>query len=207
MSERVPLFDNPFADSGTASDVASDVASDGGPGDGAHQPLTLRETLAHWTRPVEEELSEEEQLANFLEVLGKSEHNRHQAAGADASNKVGRRAAPRLRLSLPARFVSVEETHKAILLNLSRTGAQIAILNSVREGEGGILECGKLKAFGVVARSEFSINAIAFEEPLSEEDVLDIRRYYEEFEERERRQLIETARQWVTGVSKDGRAL
>lgn len=195
MSDRGSLFDRAFGDFPEASF------------EGDHQPFSLRETLEHWSRPIEEELSEEAQLANFLETLAKSERSHHEAVGADAAGRVGRRAAPRLRLSLPARFISVENTHKAILLNLSRTGAQFAILNSVREGEGGILECGKLSAFCLVTRSEFSINAVQFEEPLNHDEVLGIRRYYEEFEERERRLLIETARQWVTGVSKDGRAL
>lgn len=195
MSDRGYVFDRAFGDSSECSF------------EGEYQPLTLRETLEHWSRPVEEELSEEVQLANFLETLAKSEQQRHKPVGVEACGRVGRRAAPRLRLSLPARFISVENTHKAILLNLSRTGALIAILSSIREGEGGILECGKLSAFCVVARSEFSLNAVQFEEPLGEDEVLDIRRYYEEFEERERRLLIETARQWVTGVSKDGRAI
>ena len=173
-----------------------------------HEPVDLREAVAYWTEPVEEEEpSEEEQLAAFLESLSKSDRHTHSAAAGDASNNVGRRAAPRLRLSLPARFVAIEGTHKAILLNISRTGAQIAILNTVREGEGGFLECGKLNAFGIIARSEFSVNAIEFEEPLTEAEVLEIRRYYENFEERERRALIETARKWVNGDTKDERAI
>lgn len=176
--------------------------------DAQSEHIDLRESLTYWSEPPkEDEPSEEEQLAAFLEALGKSDRQTHTAASADANNQVGRRSSARLRLSLPARFQSIEETHKAILLNISRTGAQIAILNSVRAGEGGILECGSLKAFGIVARSEFSINAVEFEEPLTEDDVLGIRRYYENFEERERRQLLETARKWVNGDSKDERAI
>ena len=195
MSDRGSLFDRAFGDCSESSFESE------------FQPVSLRETLEHWSRPVEEELSEEQQLANFLDTLAKSERQGHQAVGADAGGRTGRRSAPRLRLSLPARFISVENTHRAILLNLSRTGAQFAILNAIREGEGGILECGKLSAFCIVTRSEFSINAVQFDEPLKDDEVLEIRRYYEEFEERERRLLIETARQWVTGVSKDGRAI
>lgn len=177
--------------------------------DAPQEPVSLlRETLAHWSAPAkEEEPSEEEQLAAFLDALGKSDHTSHQAANSNSSNQVGRRSAPRLRLSLPARFQSIEDTHKAILLNISRSGAQFAILKTVREGEGGMLECGPINVFAIVTRAEFSINAVEFEEPLSEAEVLDIRRFYENFEERERRALIETARQWVTGDSKDERAI
>lgn len=178
------------------------------PHEDTSEPLELYETLQRWKGPVpEKELSEEEQLANFLEALGKSDGHSHDVSKGYATNPVGRRAAPRLRLSLPARFVAVEDTHKAILLNVSCTGAQIALLNCVRLGESGFLECGKLKKFAVVTRSEFSINAMEFEEPLSEQTVLDIRRYYENFEERERRRVIETARNWVNGATKDERAI
>lgn len=119
----------------------------------------------------------------------------------------GRRAAPRLRLSLPARLVAVDRTHQCILMNLSRNGAQIAILDSLREGEGGVLICGKIDQFVIVNRSEFGLNAVTFEEPISDEMVLHIRRYHENFEERERRMLVETARKWVSGETDDERAI
>lgn len=119
---------------------------------------------------------------------------------------VGRRSAPRLRLSLPAQLVAVEKAHTCILLNLSRSGAQVAILDSVREGEGAMLRCGVINHFVLVTRSEFGLNALVFDEPLTDEIVLETRRYHENFEERERRALIETARKWVTGDD-DGRLI
>ncbi len=132
-------------------------------------------------------------------------------AQADPMNdpipNTGRRAAPRLRLSLPARLVAVERTHQCILMNLSRTGAQVAILDSLREGEGAVLKCGKIDEFVIVNRSEFGLNALTFEEQISDELVLHIRRYHENFEERERRALVETARKWVSGESDDERAI
>ncbi|MDJ0642990.1 MAG: hypothetical protein QNJ15_09240 [Erythrobacter sp.] len=125
----------------------------------------------------------------------------------DPIPNTGRRAAPRLRLSLPARLVAVERTHQCILMNLSRTGAQVAILDSLREGEGAVLKCGKIDEFVIVNRSEFGLNALTFEEQISDELVLHIRRYHENFEERERRALVETARKWVSGESDDERAI
>lgn len=121
--------------------------------------------------------------------------------------KVGRRSAPRLRLSLPGQLVAVERVHRCILLNLSRSGAQVAILDSLRTGEGAILRCGVIDQFAVVTRSEFGLNALQFDEPLSDAQVLEIRHYHENFEERERRALIETARKWVNGETDDGRAI
>ncbi len=128
-------------------------------------------------------------------------------AVSESIPNTGRRNAPRLRLSLPARLVSVERTHQCILMNLSRTGAQIAILESLREGEGAVLKCGKIDQFVIVSRGEFGLNALTFEEELSDEMVLHIRRYHENFEERERRALVETARKWVSGESDDERAI
>lgn len=172
------------------------------------EPAHLRDAVAYWTEaPDEETRSEEEQLAAFLDALDKAEHQIHNADGQDADNMVGRRGAARLRLSVPAHFVSVERTHSCILLNISQTGAKIAILDPIREGDGGILKCDKLSAFAIIARSEFSLNALQFEHPISHEDVLAMRRYYETFEDRERRKLIETARKWASGESNDERAM
>lgn len=120
---------------------------------------------------------------------------------------VGRRAAPRLRISLPGQLIAVEKVHSCILMNLSRTGAQVAILDSMRAGEGAILRCGMINHFAIVTRSEFGLNAFTFDTPLTDEIVLEIRRYHENFEERERRALIETARKWVNGDSADDRPI
>ena len=120
---------------------------------------------------------------------------------------IGRRAAPRLRLSLPAQLIAIEKVHTCILLNLSRTGAQVAILDAIREGEGAILRCGVIDHFVIVARSEFGLNAVVFDEPLTDEVVLEARRYHENFEEREKRSLIDTARNWVTGDTSDDREI
>ncbi len=120
---------------------------------------------------------------------------------------IGRRSAPRLRLSLPGQLVAVERVHRCILLNLSRTGAQVAILDALREGAGAILKCGVIDHFAVVTRSEFGLNALAFDEPLTDQQVIEIRHYHENFEDRERRALIETARKWVSGDLDDERPI
>ena len=118
-------------------------------------------------------------------------------------SSIGRRAAPRLRLSLPAQLIAVEKAHTCIVLNLSRSGAKVAILDAMREGEGAILRCGVINRFAIVTRREFGLNALSFEEPLSDAVVLETRRYHENFEERQRRALIETARKWATGETDD----
>jgi hypothetical protein len=99
----------------------------------------------------------------------------------------------------------VDRAHTCVLLNLSRTGAQVAILDAMREGEGAILRCGVINQFAIVTRAEFGLNALQFDEPLTDATVLEVRRFHENFEEREKRALIETARKWVTGDTGDDR--
>ena len=186
------------------SDVYSDVFSEVQPDEEGYD---LREALSFWADPEKvDQPTEEQRLSDFLEALGRDERS---GLGPNEvpTNPVGRRRAPRLRVSLPARFVAIDRTHPCILLNISQTGAQIAILNSIREGESGVLECGRIKTFGLVVRSEVSLNALHFDEELSYDDVIGIRRLYETYELRERRKLIETARRWASGESKDDRAM
>jgi hypothetical protein len=121
----------------------------------------------------------------------------------DTAATVGRRAAARLRLAIPARFVSVTATQGCILLDISRSGARIALASPVPTRKSGYIEVGRLELFGMVVRSERlgdgGINAVAFDEPISEAEVLAIRRYAEVFEQRERHALRDQVRRWVSG--------
>ncbi len=120
---------------------------------------------------------------------------------------VGRRAAPRLRLAIPARFVSITATQNCIMLDISRSGARIALASPAPCRQSGYIEIGRLEVFGMVVRSESGaedggvggVNAVAFDEPISQAEVLEIRRYAELFEQRERQSLRDQVRRWVTG--------
>lgn len=122
---------------------------------------------------------------------------------SDAAAPIGRRAAARLRLAIPARFVSITATQGCILLDISRGGAQIALVSPAPSRQSGYIEVGRLALFGMVVRSERGsgggINAVAFDEPIGEADVLAIRRYAEVFEQRERQALRDQVRRWVSG--------
>lgn len=119
----------------------------------------------------------------------------------------GRRASARLRLAIPARFVSITATQNCILLDISRSGARIALADPAPCRHSGYIEIGRLALFGMVVRSERlgdgggggGINAVAFDESISEADVLAIRRFAEEFELRERQALRDQVRRWVSG--------
>lgn len=130
-------------------------------------------------------------------------HDTPLAHDETAAAAVGRRAAARLRLAIPARFVSITATQTCILLDISRSGARIALASPATCRQSGYIAIGRLEVFGMVVRSETGhgggINAVVFDEPLAEAEVLAIRRYAEDFEQRERQSLRDQVRKWVTG--------
>ncbi len=120
-----------------------------------------------------------------------------------AANTYGRRSAARLRLSIPARIVTIYETQNCILLDLSQTGARIGLAGPIAVGAGGLLMVGQLEIFGEVVRRKYGsgggVNGIAFEVPLSHQDVLAVRHHAETFQKVEREGLRDQVRRWVTG--------
>jgi hypothetical protein len=112
---------------------------------------------------------------------------------------IGRRAAPRLRLSIPARITTLFSIKRCVLIDLSQSGAQIGIERPMPVGEPVMLKVADLEQFGEVVRGGPGTNGIAFDDRLSHEDVLDIRRFSESMEYREREQLWAEARAWVHG--------
>ena len=125
---------------------------------------------------------------------------RSSAAPADM---VGRRAAARLRLSIPARFISVEGTQACILIDLSATGAQIAMAKPLARGAAGYLIVAQLEVFVEAVRLALGqgggINGLVFDEPIGREAVLAVRHHAETFQEREQIALRDQVRRWVTG--------
>ena len=121
----------------------------------------------------------------------------------DSADNFGRRAAARLRLSIPARIVTVYETQSCILLDLSQTGARIGIAKPMALGDGGFLMVGTTEVFGEAVRQALGhgggVNGLAFDEPLLHDDVLAVRHHAETFRQIERETLREQVRRWVTG--------
>jgi hypothetical protein len=115
----------------------------------------------------------------------------------------GRRAASRLRLSIPMRLVTLSDTRRCILVNLSRTGALIGLERPLKEGNGAILKFADIEQFGVVVRfrerEAGGLNGFEFDVLLKDSDVLAIRRYAESFEDHDRRALRSEVQSWVTG--------
>ncbi len=121
----------------------------------------------------------------------------------DASTPVGRRTAARLRLAIPARFISIYSTQNCILLDISRTGARLALARPLAEHKSGFVAFAHFELFGSIVRADRGAdggaNALAFDDPITEADVLEVRRFAESFEMRERLALRDVVRRWVAG--------
>ncbi|MEP3421746.1 MAG: PilZ domain-containing protein [Erythrobacter sp.] len=112
----------------------------------------------------------------------------------------GRRAAPRMELSLPGQFMSTQGNHKCIVTNLSRSGLRMAIVDPIKVGQGGYLRCGPIDHFMIVTRQERGFNALEFEIPVSDVFVFGIRQFQEQLGDMEREELAATAQMWAEGA-------
>jgi len=146
--------------------------------------------------------------ASFLsEVAANDRWRPHNGAGGyvgDPAAPIGRRGAPRLRLSIPARLVTLTDSPRCILVNLSRTGARIGLQEPLHERAEVILTVAGLDQFGWVVSCEKGpnggTNGIKFEAPLSDDAVLAMREYAESIEDEENWALRKEVREWVTGT-------
>lgn len=116
---------------------------------------------------------------------------------------IGRRSAARLRLSIPARIMTIYDTHNCVLLDISRNGARIGLAVPLAIGGGGFLTVGQIEVFGEAVRRMVGagggVNGIAFDTPISDAAVLSVRRHAEIFQRTERDALREQVRRWVAG--------
>ncbi len=113
--------------------------------------------------------------------------------------KIGRRAAARLRLSMPGKLVTIYETQPCIVANLSQTGAQVRLAKPLAPGEAAFLQFAAEEHFASVVWREKGSNGLEFEVPLTEEQVLETRDFADTIDELERRRMLRIARDWITG--------
>lgn len=120
-----------------------------------------------------------------------------------AAVPTGRRTAARLRLSIPARFIGIGGTFDCVLIDLSTTGAQIALSNPLPCGAAGYLKVAQFEIFGEAVRLVPGIgggvNGLAFDDPLPRAAVLAVRHHAETFLQREHGALLDQVRRWVSG--------
>lgn len=112
---------------------------------------------------------------------------------------LSKRVAPRLPLSLPGTFIGTQGNFSCIVTNLSRTGALVAMNESLKVGADGYLRSGPIDRFVTVTRQDRGFNAVEFDIPVPDTFVADMRRYQEGFDQHHRDELAETVRSWTTG--------
>ena len=112
---------------------------------------------------------------------------------------VGRRSAPRLRLSIPAKLQTISHTLPCVLLDVSRTGAQVSLPDPLPLDEACFVCFSGHEVFASVVRCDAGLNGLQFEAAIADEDVLAVRRFGESYQKEERAALKANARAWVTG--------
>lgn len=112
---------------------------------------------------------------------------------------VGRRSAPRLRLSIPAKLVTITQTLPCVLLDVSRTGAQVSLPEPLPLDAACFVRFADYEVFATVVRCVTGLNGVQFDDALGDGDVLAVRSFAESYEAAERAALKANARAWVTG--------
>lgn len=117
---------------------------------------------------------------------------------------LGRRAAPRLHLAVPARLLSVCETQDCTLLDISRTGARLTLRRPLGVGTSGYLRVGPIEAFVTAVRIRdaevgVSTNGVEFDTHLAKSQLLALRSYAANYEMAEKRAFLMQARDWIMG--------
>jgi hypothetical protein len=118
-------------------------------------------------------------------------------------DKLGRRGAMRIHLSVPGKLIGVAETQNCALIDLSRTGARIRLVRPLAVNTAGFLRIGEIEAFAIAVRIRLeeggAINGLAFDVPLSRNEMLALINYAKNYDLAERRQALLQARAWATG--------
>lgn len=100
-------------------------------------------------------------------------------------------------------MMTIYETHESVLLDLSRTGALIALPEPLAIGDSGYLMVGQFEVFSETVRRMpghgGGVNGLVFDDPLSHDAVLAVRHHAETFQRLEREALRDQVRSWVTG--------
>lgn len=119
-----------------------------------------------------------------------------------APRVTGRRAAARVRLSVPAEVVLLQGVEKCLLDDLSQHGARITLGGHMpRAGSGMVLKIQALDAFGTVIWVAGQRLGVQFDEALPLNSVVAIRHYADAYAEHEAQLNARNARNFVQGRS------
>lgn len=112
----------------------------------------------------------------------------------------GRRGAARARVALPATIETVNGTTRALLRNLSESGAMLEVAQLPTLGADAVIRCRQLDCFGVVVWARMRWCGVAFDEPIELSDVINIRQASEGATIAAQRDLQDAARRWAQGA-------
>lgn len=112
----------------------------------------------------------------------------------------GRRASPRLRLQLPAELVTLDGRDRAVLENVSATGARVLSNLMLRPGACCILRLPGLELFADVTWCMHGRLGLIFEQSLSQDQLLALRNLNPTDLSNERAASKDWARAFVNGT-------
>ncbi len=110
-----------------------------------------------------------------------------------------RRQHSRLRLGLPARFQTLQGTEEVRLLDLSRSGAKLALERPSTFKEG-VLSWMDFEAFGMTVWCEGHLVGLRFDEAIPLPQVIETRNRAPDVVRDEGLEIRDAARDWVAGT-------
>lgn len=114
--------------------------------------------------------------------------------------KIGRRGASRLRICLPAKVDTITGRAPGVIHDLSQSGARLRLQSVPRAGADVVITIGSLEAFGTVVWANDNFIGLKFYDPLSLQQVLDVRAEAEKLPATQRRELSEAGQGWCLGT-------
>jgi hypothetical protein len=106
----------------------------------------------------------------------------------------------RLRLAMPATLLLLTGTYRATLLDLSRSGARIALDPPVKIGSEAVMQVPGLEAFGTVIWQDDGYAGLRFDRMVSEERMLALRNFADTCGERSDTLMRQSVHEWVSGT-------
>lgn len=118
-----------------------------------------------------------------------------------SENSIGRRSDARVRLCVPARLLLVDGNLKCVLIDLSRTGASVAVDTAAMpsRGSSAFLVVNGLEAFGTVVWIRGNRCGVHFDEKLALADVVAMREFADKHKPTDRAETERAARDFVQG--------
>ena len=115
----------------------------------------------------------------------------------EAHNQIGRRRDSRLRLHIPARIVTIHGQYKAQLLDLSQSGAHLAVEQQLMKGGDAVLTWLEYEAFGRIVWAASTQIGMEFEELITPATLVATRDLADQHSAREeKRAALEAVRAW-----------